>query len=623
MIRYPKNTPTSVEHFKNCGWEAALGNASQEDYPSMWQVLSDTARDAVEAERPSEGRVLWLLADSCSMMLKPSSLNEPFAPYMVMDGKRSALPEDFQSDDVALFTNIYSDISDSKLCARISDLVWLLANPKDPNSALSAIDNYIKVEITTDSWVRDGRECWDRAIQLCLLLRTTSGKRCLEIEQSLVNKLKDAEKTDGYLALWLADLLAKHKLGGNDRVPISEKLESLAKLFDVEGDLHRARDFFDIASEWYRKSGNEEKSSEMIVHCAECWVRDAVARSASDSPSYMVAASFFENAIQKYRSVPKSQRNTHNVDERISQLRDKMNVAGERSLKEMGVFSSEPIDISELVNNARESVRGKPLEAAMFALANVYRGAQVNKIRQFSEENLSKYPFQAMLSATHLSRDGRVVAKQPGVDLGGKSNEATIWPQMVRHYVIEIGIVVQGDIWPALEVVRQEHRIKETDFLTIARHSPIVPNSRESLVAKALYSGYDNDFVTAIHILIPQLENLVRYHLKQVGVKTTNLDSSGIENEKGLSSLMDNEETKEIFGKDLAFEIKALFCDSFGPNLRNELAHGLIGDEDSQSIYSIYAWWLFLRIVFNTFWNATYKEQVQSLVNGEVNDDRV
>jgi hypothetical protein len=115
MIRYPENTPISIEHFKNCGWEAALSNASQKDYPSMWQALSDAARDAVEAGRRSEGRVLWLLADSCSMMLRASSLNDPFTPFMLMYDKRSALPEDFQDDDIALFTKIYSDISDCKL----------------------------------------------------------------------------------------------------------------------------------------------------------------------------------------------------------------------------------------------------------------------------------------------------------------------------------------------------------------------------------------------------------------------------------------------------------------------------------------------------------------------------
>jgi hypothetical protein len=169
---------------------------------------------------------------------------------------------------------------------------------------------------------------------------------------------------------------------------------------------------------------------------------------------------------------------------------------------------------------------------------------------------------------------------------------------------MELGIVVQGDICPALEVVRLEHRIRERDFVALAKQSPLVPAGREQLVGKALYAGFDNDFVTALHILVPQLEHLIRCHLKQADVQTTNLDQGGIENENGLSTLMENDAVKPIFGEDMAFEIEALFCDPFGPNLRNELAHGLIGVDQAQSTYSIYAWWLMLKIVFNTFWNA-------------------
>jgi hypothetical protein len=142
----------------------------------------------------------------------------------------------------------------------------------------------------------------------------------------------------------------------------------------------------------------------------------------------------------------------------------------------------------------------------------------------------------------------------------------------------------------------------------LARQSPIIPTGREQLVGKALYAGFDNDFVAALHILVPQLEHLVRYHLKQAGVQTTNLDQSGIENENGLSALMEKVDVKTIFGENIAFEIKALFCDPFGPNLRNELAHGLIGVDQAQSTYSIYAWWLMLKIVFNTFWNARHQK---------------
>jgi hypothetical protein len=114
---------------------------------------------------------------------------------------------------------------------------------------------------------------------------------------------------------------------------------------------------------------------------------------------------------------------------------------------------------------------------------------------------------------------------------------------------LELSITVQGIIFPVLEVMRQEHRLRESDFYSITRQSPIVPVGRERIIAKALFAGYDNDFVTALHILIPQLEHLVRFRLKQHGAKTTNLDKNGIENEKGLSTLMELPEIETIFGK--------------------------------------------------------------------------
>jgi hypothetical protein len=193
----------------------------------------------------------------------------------------------------------------------------------------------------------------------------------------------------------------------------------------------------------------------------------------------------------------------------------------------------------------------------------------------------------------------------------------------VKGYTFEIRLVVQSQIWPAFETIQQEHRIKEMDFYSVVKQSPIVPEGRERLIAKALFAGYDNDFVTALHLLIPQIEHLVRFHLKQAGVKTSNLDKNGIETENSLNTSMENSEVDTIFGEDLAFELKALFCDAFGPNLRNELAHGLLGYEECQSVYSVYAWWLGLRIVFNTFWNARKSSQNLDDLNNVENSGNI
>lgn len=46
--------------------------------------------------------------------------------------------------------------------------------------------------------------------------------------------------------------------------------------------------------------------------------------------------------------------------------------------------------------------------------------------------------------------------------------------------------------------------------------------------------------------------------------------------------------------------LQAVFSSSLGPNLRNEVGHGLLDDEKSNSIYSVYAWWAILRWVIHS-----------------------
>lgn len=615
MERYPEHTTATIDSLRNSGWKKALAAGDREGYSSMWQSLSAAARTAIENGLLSEGKSLWLLADACSMMLNPSSSNEPFKPFMIMNGRRSSLPIDFQRSDVELFAEFAEEVDDPWLQARLADLVWLLIEPRSPKHALLAIDAYRQLPLDSETWIRGSRECWQRAISLTRMLKAGAGDRMKEIETAVMAAFDKSRKEDGYLALWISDMLATHRLGQDHRQAIATKLETMARTFDVEGDLHRARDYFDAASRCFHQTGNISKAAEMTTYLAEGWVKEAVARLSSEQPSNMVAASFYENAIQTYRKIPRSERDTHRADERIAELYKHLNDAGAKSLSEMNVITSPTIDISEIVETAINAVKGKSTLDALAAFANIYRGAQAAKIREFSEKMLREHPLQALFAATHMSRDGRVIAKRPGMGFGDADSDeskATLWAEMVKHYGMDIGLVVQGEIWPALEILRLEHRLRVEDFVAIANRSPIVPEDRKQLMGRALFAGYDNDFVVALHILVPQIEHMVRWHLKETGVKTTNIDKDGIENENGLSTLMDIPQVGQIFGEDLTFELKALFCDAFGPNLRNELAHGLLSEEECQSTYAIYAWWLGIKIVFNTFWNAARKTQTPS-----------
>ena len=608
--RFPADLVVTAADFDTSRWRDVLKATTREGYSSMWQAFSAAARTAIAEGRAVHGKVLWLLADACSMSLSPGSPNEPFRPFMVMEGKRSVIADDLADADIAFFAQIVDRIDDVWLKARIADLVWLKQKPREVKYPLAAIDAYRAIPLAVDMWVRGGHECWERAISLARMLREGAGDRLNEMETAIMAALTAATEANGFLGLWLADLLKFGGLGRKHRLTVAQQLEALARAIEGVGDLRRAREYFRASSDWFKDLGDETKASEMTVATAECWVKEAVARASSDNPSHMVAQTFYENAIQAYRTIPRAQRATHRADERMSEIRARLSESGEKSLGEMGVIQTPGVDISQLVDNARKSVKGKPALETLKAFANLHHGVNVKQMRDSALERIRDHPLQALMPATVMSRDGRVIAKRPGMSMGStlsSEDEIVIRAEMIRDYGILVSIVVQGDIWPAHEVLLTEHRLRETDFTNLAKQSPVVPEGREGLFGKALFAGYDRDFVTALHILVPQIEHMVRVHLKAGGAKTTTLGIDGIENENGLSTLMDLPEAEKVFGADLCFEIRALFCDAFGPNLRNELAHGLLDEAACQSIFGMYAWWFALRLVFNA-WLSTKKK---------------
>ena len=604
------NSQQVRDAFKDCGWEAVLDGITDKGYAFMCDAFYKAAVRAGEEVGEAQGKVLMLLAEACSMMLRPGKPNQPFEPSFTVGGRRSISPDDFTDAEVEFFAEITGSIDNPLLKGRLADLVWHSRQPRDPYFALAAIDGYMQLSINGDTWFDDVEQCWRRAIGLVRMIGTSAGDRLDRIESSMVTAIQSATTKDKFFAYRLVDTLKSNDLGKNDSATVAKKLESLADVFGAEGDFHASESCYDAAAVWYKYSGDIDKSIDMIVAKAEALVNDANSRVSSGNPNHGVAASFLEEAIQVYRRVPRAQRDRLQVDQRIQALRLLLNDYGQRANDEMTTIRSPPIDLSEYVEQARNAVSGKPQHEALLAFANLHR-VSAKKLRESAIKSLSCFPILASISKKISSHDGRVISRIPGIygTAPSEEDEEAIRAVMNHyHYSMLVGAAVQALILPALEVLTLDHRLRTADFIELARRSPIVPIGREVLFGKALAEGFNRDFATSIHLLVPQIEHMVRFHLKSSGVPTAHLDQNGIENENSLSALIELPECSSLFGDDLTYEIRALFCDQIGPNLRNNVAHGLLDDMEVQSIDAIYAWWLGLKLVFNNFWNSLARE---------------
>ena len=613
-ISLPDSSGLTKEDFLRCGWKEVIGGDHVTHLSDLWQKFRHASLTASEMGDKAEAKVLLLLANACSMKLSsPESLNEPFSPRLVSHGTTSPTPEWFTETDINFLSEILNDIDCPMLKGRLSDLVWIEKIPRDVSFAIKAIDSYHSLNLNKETWVTEIGDCWRRALVLALRIRTAAGTRIKELESEIKDKLSRTTKEDQFFGHWIGMTLREFGLGKNEEEKIAKKLASLAKEFERSENFHAAREFFKLAGKWFGDASQGSEQLDMKVAEAEGWVKEAEARMSGQSPSALVAAAFYENAIQTYREIPRIERGPRQIDSRIEELKQLHEDAGKQALNEMKPVSIPSIDITDTVQRSRKAVGGKrPLEA-LGSFASIHPFVDVKELNKSAQQNLKDHPFLALMAWTMLSEDGRVAAKRPGISdpANPDQDEPAVWSQMIQDYGIRVGMIVQGVILPALEVLQLEHRFRESDFVGLARESPIVPPGREELFGKALFKGFDYDFVSALHLLTPQVEHMVRYDLKKDGVVTTHMDSNGIEDEKGLSRLVESPEFEQSFGEDVAFEVKALFCDHSGPNLRNNVSHGLITKQECYSTHSVYAWWFGLAVVFNTYWN-TYLRHVRA-----------
>ena len=151
----------------------------------------------------------------------------------------------------------------------------------------------------------------------------------------------------------------------------------------------------------------------------------------------------------------------------------------------------------------------------------------------------------------------------------------------------------------------------EIKSLPQCKYSTIVPINRIHFFARGLYHGFNYNYSDAIHILTPQIENMVRILLKNAGINTSKMsgDQDLLESEIGLSNLLRIPEISEIMDEDLIFNLKAIFAEKPGPNFRNEIAHGLLEETVANSHLAAYAWWFVFSLVVK--FNTKVKEKVQ------------
>lgn len=219
------------------------------------------------------------------------------------------------------------------------------------------------------------------------------------------------------------------------------------------------------------------------------------------------------------------------------------------------------------------------------------------ELRKATEEGIAKHPIHATFAANIYDASGRKVGVRPSVFTEDKAEyEKAITGFMEQDASLHRSLTVHANIAPAIRQIIEDHDVDQALLATVLGDSALMPEGRRELFYQAFEAGFRWDFFNALHILIPQVENALRYVLEQQGISPVNVDGEGVEEVWGYERVLSHPKILETFGQDFVFELRSLLVERLGQNFRNLFAHGALSPDGFRGEMAFYLWWLIMRL---------------------------
>ena len=545
---------------------------------------------ADEVETPRKG-IYKLLSNLMWMEFDENNLNMPFESISANteNGVVRFNIDTITVDQLNLMASLleYNRIDDVRIRARLADILWLRKwkhgryNPMQ--YAKLAIDSYRGIPLTYMDWVHgDGCECWSRALKLAIHLKDNG--RIELILKALLKVLNEESVCNDERIYDIATmlLLIKDNLTKNVKITIARKLEWMTEL-ELKKGLHSAIDLLDDVEEWYKEAGLKAKVGYFSSHKVEClekWA-DNVITSQDDSRGnpFGVASSFYEEALIIAEHMPNAVANKQGI---LKRLRLKLRKAQKKMSTTMR-RKEMLIDVSQLREEVRREMTGIAHEEVLKKF--------VGLMPVIGEVQSCVSVLDLICTKRVCDGDGRTLRQ---IDDGDE--KVIMNTNIEKRYLQRILFTSSARLYPAYKVIKWEHRFKRKEFDRIVETIGFLPLNQRRCWARALWHGWSGRFFEATLLIAPLMECLIRNLLRPYGVKVSRIEN-GAEQYIALGTLMKECEGKDIMAKSLQSEIKALFCDNIGPNIRNVVAHGLFKDEDIDGVLAFYVWFFALRLV--------------------------
>lgn len=549
-----------------------------------------------EAAAPA-ARVFAMLSAVTSFHFKPNDRNAPFGAMMIMEGRRSPIPDDFRGQPVAVLSDVAVRATNPVLKARLCDVCWLLER-KRHELGRAAVGAYVDIVEGLDSGkLKDRLERDDPVLGLA---SRDALKRALTIGHVFGSDAAEVKRAREWLVAARARAIADGNpvpvhwffemdldFGVSDPGKLACEIDAFLVSQNSRAKSHTVVDLWRLAARAYRVVKGQDGENRCRIAAAEALVTES-----EQHASAMLASHWLSDAIAEYHGIPGTR-------ERRTELRHKLIDVQAGIPDEMFSFSH-PIGLKDIVEQVKAQLEEQTeLIDLLFLFADLSHAPQPEQLTAEAIQSINDHPLSSLFAASFHDHEGKVIHRTGGGGFGDGEHGDASQTQIAQHERIRREIDVAGALGLARQHIKERHYIGEDVFHALLRHSPFVPHHLLRTYSIGFTRFFEGDYTSALYILTPMLENSLRHVLKTSGRDVTNFDdASQTQQDRTISVLFEQMRTEmeAIFGKAIIADIERVFSSKPGPSIRHDVAHGLLNDASPYGSDAIYGCWLIFRL---------------------------
>lgn len=252
--------------------------------------------------------------------------------------------------------------------------------------------------------------------------------------------------------------------------------------------------------------------------------------------------------------------------EKAENISKKILEVGSRVVSSMNSFSHS-IDVPEekLEAYLNDMIKGG-LETSLCRISAQFipkKDSVENQVTKLANKCPLSYLFEKKLH----SHNGRPVATIGSIedDLNGH-----IIDQLSQNMTIDSFFLRNSFI-----KLYKTYNPSSSDLSDYIMSSPVFDDTKRKIISRGIDAFIANDYITSIHLLVPQVEAAIRTLVELSGGVTLKKNKSGGLQLLTFDDLLRDDAVSKCFNNDTVFYFRGLLTDQRGWNVRNDVCHGV------------------------------------------------